>query len=270
MIRTTLVTGLTTLSGTMLAGTLMLGNPLPNNATPAAAAAPQAPQTTLIERAAPARGGFGERLRDAGRRDPVQRIQRSLIRKTAEQTGLSIADITTQLQSGSTLAEIAATNGSSSDDVVNAVLDETRILMGSAVERGRMTEEEVEQAVARIEQQANEIMQATDLGDKIETATEQQMERMSRIVLVSGASDVTGLFPRTITVRLMDGETLADIVTDEGFTTDEVIAAALENAQERLDRMVERGLLSQAEADECLATIQQNVNEMINQPQLGR
>ncbi len=268
MIRATMITALTTLSGTMLAGTLMLATPAPQPA--AAATMPTHAYATVIERSAPEAAGLRARIREAVRNSPERMLRHSLLRKTAEQTGLSIAEITTQLQAGSTLAQIADANGSSSAAVVEATLAEAEILLGNTIEQGRVTQEEAAQILDRIEQRANDMMQATDLGDQIKAATEQQMERMSRMVLVGGASEVTGLFPKTITVRLIGGETLAEIVTDAGYTTDAVLAAAQANAQERLDQLVERGLLSQAEADECFVTIQQNIATMINQPQLGR
>ncbi len=234
MVRTTVMTGLMAVAGTVLAGTLLWGAPI------APAAAQDAPRAQIA--AALPMAGIGqmgqmeqmEMMRGRGRGGPRGDVQRelmplgALLRETANATGLTVTAVKEQVQAGSTLAQIAAANGSSAEAVVQAVLADAEVRHARAVENGRMTQAEADQQAAELEQRANELMQSTELAALIEARIAQGVERMSTMLAVRATADVTGLDPRTIRTRMQNGETLAQIVAAEGYTTAEVEQKAAE------------------------------------------
>lgn len=79
----------------------------------------------------------------------------------------------------------------------------------------------------------------------------------------------TGLEPQAILQQLRDGSTLADIISANGGSVDNVIAVALENVQERIAQAVENGNLTQERADEMLANAETRISEWLNNPLLA-
>ncbi|NJL34938.1 MAG: hypothetical protein HC893_15155, partial [Chloroflexaceae bacterium] len=71
---------------------------------------------------------------------------------------------------------------------------------------------------------------------------------------------------REILDQLRDGATLAEIVTAAGYNTADVIAAATDNVDNSLERLVDRGVISQAKADECRQTFQDTADQLMNEP----
>jgi len=110
MVRTTVMTGLMAVAGTVLAGTLLWGAPI------APAAAQDAPRAQIA--AALPMAGIGqmgqmgqmEMMRGRGRGGPRGDVQRelmplgALLRETANATGLTVTAVKEQVQAGSTLA----------------------------------------------------------------------------------------------------------------------------------------------------------------------
>lgn len=76
----------------------------------------------------------------------------------------------------------------------------------------------------------------------------------------------TGLEAQDILGQLRDGGTLADIITNNGGSVDNVVAVALENIGERTAQAVENGNLTQERADEILANAETRITELINNP----
>lgn len=76
----------------------------------------------------------------------------------------------------------------------------------------------------------------------------------------------TGLEAQEIVQQLRDGGTLADIITNNGGSVDNVVAVALENISERAAQAVENGNLTQERADEILANAETRITELMNTP----
>ncbi|NJK80946.1 MAG: hypothetical protein HC876_11355 [Chloroflexaceae bacterium] len=241
-------------------------------ATPAAAQTTEEPTPTPSTTDGPRRGPGGEGRPGAGGRgdfadhEPGERLLLGLVRATASETGLTIADVTEAVQNGSTLAQVAEANGSTSAAVVQVVMERVEEMTERAVERGRITEEEAATLRATAEQTANDLMNDPNLADELEALIDKNMERMFRMALVRGTVEVTDLRPREILDQLRDGATLAEIVTAAGYNTADVIAAATDNVDNSLERLVDRGVISQAKADECRQTFQDTADQLMNEP----
>lgn len=75
------------------------------------------------------------------------------------------------------------------------------------------------------------------------------------------AAEFLGMDVEDLRTQLHDGATLADIA---GTQTDDLIAALVSDAQERVAQAVEEGRITQDEADEKLAEIAQRITDMVN------
>ena len=68
----------------------------------------------------------------------------------ADTLGMSVDDLTTEMQSGSTLEEIITEHGSTVDAVVSALVEQARTSLDTAVENGRLTQEQVDNILSSL------------------------------------------------------------------------------------------------------------------------
>ncbi len=77
-------------------------------------------------------------------------------------------------------------------------------------------------------------------------------------------TDLLGIDAATLREELRSGATLAEIAAANGVSTDDLIAALVTAADERLDTAVENGRLTAEEAAEKLAEIETKITDRIN------
>lgn len=210
--------------GVALAGVFALGAVWGSTRVIEPAAAAAVTQGTTLDPAQAAQGPDG--LRQQGRRGEARPLVPALIRTTAELTNQTSLEVTEALTGGQSLAAIATAGGSSVEAVVAEVAAKARERLDTAVERGRMTQEEADQLLQELEQRATELMNDPALGEQVGERLDRMEERYTMPALVREASAATGLTPREIMQRLRDGESLTAIVTAAGGDITQVIDAA--------------------------------------------
>ncbi len=87
-------------------------------------------------------------------------------------------------------------------------------------------------------------------------------------VLITTAAEELGLTRQELVAELQEEEdrSIADVADEYGVDPDDIVEAVVEKANQRLDEKVANGDLTQAEADEKLASIEEKVTEKINSP----
>lgn len=131
-----------------LAATVAFAAPAP------AAAAPAAPQAALAQQA-------------QAKPRAARMLVAALVRATVEATGQDAPAVRQALVGGQSLAQFAAANGSSGDEVVQAVVAKARERIDKAVARGRITSERAETLIDKLTTRATELVNDTGLGAKI-------------------------------------------------------------------------------------------------------
>jgi polyhydroxyalkanoate synthesis regulator phasin len=81
---------------------------------------------------------------------------------------------------------------------------------------------------------------------------------------LSAAADYLGLTEAELRTKLNAGRTLADIAKARGKSVDGLKQAILDEAEKKLDQLVEDGELTQAEADEMLARMKSHIDELVD------
>ncbi|MCC6222003.1 MAG: hypothetical protein IT201_00745 [Thermoleophilia bacterium] len=74
-----------------------------------------------------------------------------VIQGTADYLGLTPAELLEQLKDGKSLAEVAEANGQTADGLVQALLDGAKTHLDQAVEDGRLTREQADELLERLE-----------------------------------------------------------------------------------------------------------------------
>ncbi|MEF3276024.1 MAG: hypothetical protein K6356_16800 [Chloroflexus sp.] len=87
--------------------------------------------------------------------------------------------------------------------------------------------------------------------------------------LIRTLSTLTGLDSATIRAELQNGRSLAQIAAANGSSGNALVQAVVDAAKTRLDRAVSNGWLTQAAADQILASIREQATTLVNDTSLG-
>ncbi|MFQ5948805.1 MAG: hypothetical protein ACE5KX_08095 [Acidimicrobiia bacterium] len=99
-------------------------------------------------------------LAPEGRRPrPRVRRGRAILGKAAEFLGLSREELVARLAEGATLAEIAEENGLSAAELVDGLVTAVGEKVKAAVEEGRITQEQVDEILARAEERLAQLVE---------------------------------------------------------------------------------------------------------------
>ncbi len=176
-------------------------------------AAPQ-PSIAVVENRGPA-GKHGQ---------PV--LTTTLIRATANATGLTNREVTDQLKAGKSLAQVAQSKGKTTDTVISTVRAELKQRLDRAVTNKRITQERANQELADFDKNAPTVMSDTTIGQQLIDAQNQRQKGATMRVLIQATSDVTGFTPKEIATQLKNGKSLTQIAQSKGKTANDILTRA--------------------------------------------
>lgn len=124
-----------------------------------AAAQIPAPNAAIVQ---PQRGSPGVTAHGNGLRGGTT----ALIQATATTTGLTTAQVVTELRGGRSLAQIAQARGKTANDIIQTARTVYANALNQAVANGRITRAQADAVLARFDQNATQIVNATTLGQR--------------------------------------------------------------------------------------------------------
>lgn len=197
------------------------------------------------------RGGQQHEGRFGGRMERIAGV--ALIRLVAEEIGFTIPQVMDQVRAGSTLAEVITANGGNIDNVKTQAIEQATEWINGQVDNGRITQERADELIAGLDAQITEA-----LNFDRQTA---QLERHA-VMAVAGE---TGLTMREIVEELRAGKTLSQILTESGEDVQTFIDQTIAQAERRLNDRVANSMITQAEADEHLAMMREQLPVILEQ-----
>jgi uncharacterized protein YlaN (UPF0358 family) len=209
-------------------------------------------------------GGFGH---GGGRGDGAGRpgIAHEVVEIVADATGLTGREIVAQVQDGSTLAEVITANGGDVQAVTDALIAAVTEQVNTAVANGRITQERADEILENLPTRIDEVFNGEfEFGGRGGDFGGRGQGLRGAGALLQAASDAIGLDVREIATQLRDGASLADVITANGGSPDEVLASALAAVTERINQAVAEGRITQEQADERLATLEANLSALLN------
>lgn len=207
-------------------------------------------------------GRLGQRQERSG---PVAGLLREAVSIISDVTGLNSRDLLQAAREGSTLAEIITENGGDVDaitaDIVTAVTEQ----VNEFVAQGNLTQEQADELLANLEQTVTDLLNGelnlrTMLGSRDQGGIRAGMQGEMLGVI----TEATGLTRQDIVQELRGGATLAEIITENGGDVQAVTDTIVANVTQRVDERVAEGALTQEQADELLANLEQLVTDVIN------
>ncbi len=185
-----------------------------------------------------------------------------VIGTAADTIGIEFADLIAALQEdGATLASVAEANGSSGDAIIAAVVEQLTERLDEAVAEERITQAEADEKLAEATARAAEL---------VETENPQLRGRPGHRrgprgfgPALGDVADLLGLTTDELRTAAQDGSTLAELAEQRGVPTDDVVAALVAPAEERLQAAVDEERITQEEADERLAQATERATDFV-------
>lgn len=196
---------------------------------------------------------------DRGNREARKSERREAL---AEILGMSADELSEALRSGSTIAEIAEAQGVDVQSVSDYLVDLANERIDQAVANGDLTEEEA----AEKRSEAAEKVEATINGERSDRGHKgqrghrggQKGERSETL------ADVLGITAEELREAKQAGTTIAELAEANGVSVDAVVEALVAEAAERVEGAVESGRLTDEEAADKLAEIEEKIEAIVN------
>jgi ribosome maturation factor RimP len=169
--------------------------------------------------------------------DDYHRGIRGIVQGVAEALGLEVSEVVAQLRASNTLAQIIEDNGSTVEAVLEDLMAEQRERLQGAVDEGCITQEQMGERLARIEERYTRALNSEQLGRLAERGSPFRFGgkwRANHHGLVRGVADALGLEVSDVVAQLREGKTLAQIIEDNGSTAEAVVDAMVEDIRARL------------------------------------
>ncbi len=200
---------------------------------------------------------------DRNRRGRGQRGQRLLAKAEVleEVLGLTAEEIRAGMTDGKSLADLAAEQGVESDALVEALIEAANERIDEALAEERIDADRAEELRADLDERVAEMVERTppeDFGERGDRS-----HRGPRFGGSEVLEDVLGLTAEEIRAGLADGKSLADLAAEQGVSTDDVAAALVDAATERIDEAVDEGKIDAEQAEDRKAELEERIDEMI-------
>ena len=168
----------------------------------------------------------------------------------ADALGMTEEEFHAALESGQTVEELADAAGI---DLAEVILDDISAKLAQAVEDGRLTQDEADQRLAEIQERIDNgelPVGPSEHGRSGEQGDSNRPERSNPI------ADALGMTEEEFHAALEGGQTVEELADTAGIDLAEVI---LNDVSGKLAQAVEDGRLTQDEADQRLAEIQERI-----------
>jgi hypothetical protein len=166
--------------------------------------------------------------------------------------GLDKATLLAKLKQGQTLAQIAASQGKSSQGLVDALVAAAKVKLDAQVKAGKLSKSKEATVLANLRVQ----------GGKLVTKKVGPTASIPAVYL-KAILGYLQIDDQTLQRELKGGKTLAQIAVAHGKTADGLTAAILVPIQSQLDTQVTAGKLSASDRDALLAQAQANVAKLV-------
>lgn len=189
-----------------------------------------------------------------------------LIETAADAIGIQASALTEALRGGQIIAEVAEANGVDPSAVIDALVAAGRERLDQAVEDGLLTQEEADQRSAELEEHVTGVVN----GD-LPLPFRGRMPLFGHPGLwgfadgpIAAAADAIAIGPVELVEQLREGQTIAEVAESNGVAVSDVVDAVVAALQERLDSAVDNGWITQEQADERAADLQEQATALVN------
>jgi uncharacterized protein YidB (DUF937 family) len=189
--------------------------------------------------------------------------------KTAEQQaiataiGITPAQLTTEVQGGKTLAQVAQAHGVDPAKVISAVATIETKEIDDALAAGRITQAQADAKKAGVQAEATtEVNQTRPPGGKRGGAGDAADQKV--------IADSIGISASQLLTELQGGKTVAQVAQAHGTDPAKVVSALVAEETKEIDDALAAGKITKDRADKAKAALPQRVQNQVNGVRGGR
>lgn len=184
----------------------------------------------------------------------------------AELTGTDVSEVEAALENGLTVAEFAQQYGVAKEDLVAALMTDIEARVNDAITSGELTQREAQQLLTDLGTRVTAIVNGEDPNgneapDNSSTPDGVNGDAFGSLDTIA---KLTGTTIEDVMAAVMDGQSLVDFAAQHGVDESELIAAVAADVETQITANVENGYLTQAQADQLLANLDEIVTEIVN------
>lgn len=209
-----------------------------------------------------AQGPNGDR-RPSDRAGEGQILAAALLQETADQLGITLRELTANVEDGQTINDVIVANGGDVAAVTAAVQAKIVERFDTALANGRIEQERYNDSVAEIDASIDEALARPapqTIRQRVRTGVELQLDN----AVLDVVSETTGLSRQEIFAEMRDGKTVGVIIAENGGNVDAITSEVVAGMSERIDQAVENGTISQERADTLLSDLETRVDEWLS------
>jgi len=185
----------------------------------------------------------------------------NLLQDAATTIGISEQTLKGDLQSGQTVAQVAAANGSSAQDVITALVGDATTAINSRESSGKITSSQVTQLESNLTQMVtNFVNQTQPAGGTGERAGFGEQTALQAAATAIG----NGVTASTLGSDLAAGQTIADVASAHNVSIDSVISAVTTAVDSQISSLESGGKLTSTQASSLTAEVQSRVSDWVN------
>jgi len=196
------------------------------------------------------RGGPG----DAHRGGPQEDLQ-----VAANAIGISLSQLQTELSSSTTIAAVAKAHNVDVSKVIAALVTAENAEVDSALEAGRITQAQADQAKAQQTQRVTDMVNGSFRGGPGPGGG--PGPKSEDLSVVAGA---IGISSSDLQTALRSGQTIAAVAKAHSVDVNTVISAWVASENKEIDDLVSSGQITKAQGDQMKTMTQQRVTDMVN------
>ena len=211
--------------------------------------------TTGAQAAVETTAAVASATEDSGQRHGHKHRLVKMLEGVSEYLEMTPAELREALSDGTTLAEVAADQGVSVEDLSQAMADAVEARSAEAVADGKLTQERADEMLANSAEHIDRIVNASHTRGE---GMERREERREAV------SDFIGLSQDEIKAAFDNGSTLAEIADDQGISEDSLIDFLVEDISADIDEAVANGQLSEERGEAMKDGLAERVEARIN------
>ena len=195
----------------------------------------------------------------------IKALATVLINTAATETKLTVADITTALDTGKTLAEVIQANGADVATVEAAAKVTALADLKQAVTDGKVTQDQADKLTLALDKALDKLVNYPFPKGAI------QGNRVTKLLtaagtglLVKATADAAKISQRDLLQELRDGKTLAQIATEHNADVNQIVSSTVTDATDRINKQVTAGKIKDADAKILIAALPDGLTKIMN------
>jgi hypothetical protein len=203
-------------------------------------------------------GGFGMRVFGIGPGGPAGRggavLTSDVLTPAAQFLGISVSTLTSDLNSGKTLAQEATAKGKKADDLISAIVAAQKTNLDNEKAAGWIT---ADQETAILNEYQDAVTDLVNNGPPVPKSGQAGG-------FLQTAATFLGVSVSDLQADLKAGKSLADVAKAQGKTVDDLVTALLAPAKKNLDQAVTDGKITQAQETAILSKMTTALTNLVN------